>query len=227
MTPSKPTGIFLTIEGIEGVGKTTAVKLIQEYLTTVKQDFVLTREPGGTPVAEHIRHLLLTPHVEETLLPETELLLMFACRAQHIAKTILPALQAGKWVVSDRFVDASFAYQGGGRGIALTKIKMLERWIVDKLSPTLTILLDAPPAIGLARAKHRGPQDRIEQEKIEFFARVRKNYLDRAAQNKKRFCIIDATQPLPIVEERLKDILNKLWSKTHSLSQERQARRNK
>jgi dTMP kinase len=200
-------GYFITVEGIEGVGKSTAVKYIQEYLLQAQKEVVLTREPGGTEIAEKIRHILLTPSHEERMLPETELLLMFAARAQHIKQIIEPALLEGKWVVCDRFVDASYAYQGGGRKISLKHIEMLEQWIVNNVKPNLTILLDAPSEVGLARAKHRGPQDRIEQEKIDFFDRVRHGYLMRAEQNKSRFCVIDATQSLATVQEKVRDVL--------------------
>jgi len=201
-------GFFLTIEGIEGVGKSTALKFIQDYLTQANKNFIVTREPGGTPIAEQIRQVLLTPNSAETMIPETELLLMFACRVQHIHQVILPALAAGKWVVSDRYSDASFAYQGGGRGIDVSRIEMLEKWLLQDLRPDLTLLLDAPAQIGLERAKHRGPQDRIEQEKMAFFERVRRGYLDRMQQDKKRFRLIDATQPLENVRTTLKRILD-------------------
>jgi len=195
-------GLFLTIEGIEGVGKTTAVKFISAYLQEAKQPFVLTREPGGTAIAEEVRKILLTPH-EEKILPETELLLMFASRMQHIAHVILPALKSGSWVISDRFVDASYAYQGGGRKLEIQKIASLEQWVTEGLQPTRTFLLDAPPHIGLARAKNRGEHDRIEQEKIDFFERVRASYLTRAKEDPKRFQVIDATLPLLEVQTEL------------------------
>lgn len=203
-------GIFLTIEGIEGVGKSTAMTFIQDYLLQAKQKILLTREPGGTHIAEKIRELLLTPFPEESMSPETELLLMFASRAQHIEKVIKPALYENKWVISDRFVDASYAYQGGGRQLDFSIIENLESWVVNGIYPTKTILLDAPPEIGLARAKHRGPQDRIEQEKLDFFEKVRNAYLKRAANDKQRFCIIDATLPLSLVQVEIKKILNEL-----------------
>ena len=213
MYPQQSCGLFLTVEGIEGVGKSTAVKFIQDYLIQAKKNVVLTREPGGTRIAEKIREILLMPNEEENITADTELLLMFACRAQHIAQVILPALRAGKWVVSDRFVDATFAYQGGGRKMDLATIELLERWIVKELRPDVTILLDTSPQIGLARAKHRGVHDRIEQEKVDFFERVRNTYLERASCDKKRFCVIDATQPLDSVQSELKKILDQLLQK--------------
>ncbi|MDR3492937.1 MAG: dTMP kinase [Gammaproteobacteria bacterium] len=214
MQTDTPTGIFLTIEGIEGVGKTTAMKFIQKYLTHIHQDFVLTREPGGTGVAEQIRQILLTPNTIETITPEAELLLMFASRAQHIQHFILPHLREGKVVVSDRFVDASYAYQGGGRQIDINRIATLEKWIMDNLRPHATILLDAPAALGMARAKNRGSQDRIEQEKIDFFERVRAAYLVRAENDKQRFYVLDATQPLNVVHAQIKTVLDKLFGMT-------------
>ncbi len=203
-------GFFLTIEGTEGVGKSTALKYIQDCLTQAGKNFIVTREPGGTGIAEQIRHVLLTPNSEETMIPETELLLMFASRVQHLHRVILPALAAGDWVVSDRFVDASFAYQGGGRGIDVARIELLEKWLLQDLKPDLTLLFDAPAQIGLERAKHRGAQDRIEQEKIDFFERVRAGYLGRMQQDKKRFRLIDATQSLECVQEELKKILDEV-----------------
>jgi dTMP kinase len=212
MTSFNKKGFFLTIEGIEGVGKSTALKYIENYLTTHQQDYILTREPGGTRIAEELRQILLTPHGDEIISSDTELLLMFACRSQLMTNVILPALKAGKCVVSDRFVDASYAYQGGGRQMNMQQIAMLDQWIVDGVKPNVTILLDAPPEIGLARAKHRGAHDRIEQEKIDFFERVRAAYLQRAKEEASRFRIIDATQPLVEVEKQLQNILNELFT---------------
>jgi dTMP kinase len=205
--PKQIKNFFLTVEGIEGVGKTTAMQFIKTFLLAKKIDFVLSREPGGTVIAEQIRQVLLTLNTEEKLLPTTELLLMFAARAQHIAHVIRPALQANKWVICDRYVDASYAYQGGGRSIAFSYIQQLDDWVTEGLLPNITILLDAPPAIGLERAKNRGPQDRIEQEKIDFFERVRAGYLRRAEQDPTRFRVIDATQSLEVVQGLLESII--------------------
>lgn len=201
-------GFFLSIEGIEGVGKSTAVTFIHDYFVKAKREVVLTREPGGTPIAEKIRQILLSPDHDEAMASDTELLLMFASRAQHIQGVIVPALLANKVIVCDRYVDASYAYQGGGRQLDVTRIEMLEKWIVDGVKPHLTFLLDAAPEIGLARAKNRGPHDRIEQEKIDFFERVRHGYLKRAEQDKARFRIIDATQPLETVQTQITRILD-------------------
>jgi dTMP kinase len=203
-------GLFLTIEGIEGVGKSTAVKFIEQYLIAAQEDFVLTREPGGTFIAEQIRQVLLAPNPNEPMMPDVELLLMFASRAQLVANLIKPALAVGKWVVSDRFVDASYAYQGGGRRLDMQKIAALDRWVVGDLKPDATILLDAAPALGLARAKDRSAQDRIEQEQVDFFERVRAAYLDRATQDPGRYHVIDATQPLAAVHAEIKKILDQL-----------------
>ncbi len=203
-------GVFLTLEGGEGLGKSTAVKFIQQYLQQAQIDFITTREPGGTPVAEQIRQLLLNPNVAEEITPVTELLLMFASRSQHIANLILPALAAGKWVICDRFVDASYAYQGGGRGFDTQQIKQLDDWIVGELRPQVTILLDAPPQLGMARAKNRSMHDRIEQEKLDFFERVRTAYLVRAKGEPDRFKIIDATKPLAAVQAEIKMIMDNI-----------------
>ncbi len=202
--------IFLTVEGIEGVGKTTAIQYIQHYLTTYQQAHIVTREPGGTRIAEELRRILLTSPTDEPITPQTELLLMFAGRSQHIDHVILPALQSSKWVVCDRFVDASYAYQGGGRQLPMEQIIALDRLVVQSLQPSCTILLDAPPEVGLMRAKNRSQYDRIEQEKIEFFERVRAVYLERAQRYSARFHVIDATESLEKVHHRIKLILDQL-----------------
>lgn len=201
-------GKLISIEGTEGAGKSTALQFIKKYLLEANIAVDWTREPGGTEFAEEIRKLSLHPGSEEVT-PETELLLMFAARAQHLNKHILPALKAGKWVASDRFIDASYAYQGGGRGIDIKYITMLDQWIVGSTYPSLTLLLDISPQQGFERAEKRGTQkDRIEQEKIEFFMRVRDVYLQRAKQDPERIKVIDASVPIFAVESQIRDVLD-------------------
>jgi len=210
-------GKFISIEGSEGAGKSTALQFIQQYLAQAQIEAVVTREPGGTAVAEDIRQVLLhAPHTE-TMLAETELLLMFAGRAQHLQHCILPALQKGLWVISDRYVDASYAYQGGGRGMDKANIQWLEQWIVASHIPDLTLLLDIDAQLGLSRAEKRGAQkDRIEQEKIDFFVRVREAYLERAKRYPKRIKIIDADQSLPDVQAAIKHELDLFIQSIHA-----------
>lgn len=185
-------GRFITIEGIEGSGKTTLLNYLQQRF--VHYPIVITREPGGTKLGEEIRNLLLTQR--QTAMPaDAELLLMFAARAAHLDEVILPALMAGKWVLCDRFTDATYAYQGGGRGIAEQRIALLEAWTQKDLRPDYTILLDVPVEIGLARIQRRAQLDRFEQEAIIFHQRVRDTYLARAHAQPQRFCVIDATLP--------------------------------
>lgn len=200
---------FITLEGCEGVGKSTALSFIAKYLTELNWNFVLTREPGGTPIAESIREILLH-HDEEKLLPVSELLLMFASRAQHIAHVVRPALESGKSVISDRFTDASFAYQGGGRCVSKARLQTLVDWVQGDLQPDLTLLFDAPIELGLSRIYEKGGLDRIESEKKDFFERVRKSYLERAAEFPERFVIIDATKELGNVEEQIRDAIGRL-----------------
>lgn len=199
---------FITIEGTEGAGKSTALEFVDAFFTNLNQEFVLTREPGGTELAEEIRKLILYPKSREILEPLSELLLMFAGRAQHISHCILPELRAGKWVISDRYVDASYAYQGGGRGIAIDHIKALDKLIVGDVYPELTLLLDVPADLGLSRTLMRlTTKDRIEEEQIDFFVRVRNTYLKRAKEDPKRIKIIDASLPLPDVEAQINKVL--------------------
>lgn len=203
-------GIFITIEGSEGVGKSTAVKFIEQFLQAKKQFHIIcTREPGGTDVAEQIRKILLNKDAEP-IDPITELLLMFAARRQHLQHVIYPALVAGKWVICDRFTDASYAYQGGGRGICDESIAHLEAMVHPDLSPHATILLDAPVSVGLTRAGKRSAADRFEQEKQAFFERVRQKYCDRAMTAPKRYYIINADQPLNVVQTELSTVLEKI-----------------
>ncbi|OGT25198.1 MAG: dTMP kinase [Gammaproteobacteria bacterium RIFCSPLOWO2_02_FULL_42_14] len=200
---------FITLEGGEGAGKSTALLYIADFLRQAQLDFILTREPGGTAIGEAIRHILLQQD-NTVMSPDTELLLMFAARAQHIAEVIKPALDSGKTVISDRFTDASFAYQGGGRGIDPQRLQMLSDWIQGDLTPDLTLLLDAPIEIGLKRIHERGKKDRIEHENVAFFERVRQVYLDRAKKNPKRFVVIRADQALEKVKSDIHMALSKI-----------------
>ncbi|MDF1655021.1 MAG: dTMP kinase [Coxiellaceae bacterium] len=200
---------FITIEGVEGAGKSTAVKVICDYLTNKKVDYVLTREPGGTEIAESIRTILLNPF-DEKMCAETELLLMFATRKQNIEHVIKPTLAAGKWVVSDRFTDASFAYQGGGRQIDFAHVDYLTQWIQGDVKPDMTILLDLPVEVGLKRIEARGEKDRIEREGVEFFHRVREAYLHCAAREPERYRIVDANQTEDEVAADLRQVLSSL-----------------
>lgn len=199
---------FITIEGGEGVGKSTNIHFITARLQQAGIDYILTREPGGTPLAEKVRDLLLNEH-DEAVAEMTELLLIFAARAQHLQQVIEPALKAGKWVICDRFTDATYAYQGGGRGLSQSAIGALETLVQGDLRPDLTYLLDLAPNIGLARAGKRAALDRFELEKIEFFERVRACYLERAALEPERWVVIDAAAELAQVQS---DILAHLDS---------------
>ena len=203
-------GKFITIEGIEGVGKSTNMEYVHESLRAAGLEVVLTREPGGTELGEMIRGLLLD-HRNTSMADDTELLLMFAARAQHLAEVIQPALAAGKWVLCDRFTDATYAYQGGGRGIAMNRIAELEQWVQGSLRPDATLLLDAPVEVGLARAAGRPQEaDRFEREKQLFFEKVRQVYLNMAHQQSQRYHIIDASQSLDQVKIGLNEVINHL-----------------
>jgi dTMP kinase len=198
-------GRFVTFEGIEGVGKTTQVARLSSVLTARGIAHVVTREPGGTPLAESIRQVVLTAR-DEVLPPTAELLLMFAARAVHLANRIEPELRAGRWVICDRFTDATYAYQGGGRQLPAEPIHALEALVQGRRRPDLTILLDAPVVNALARAAARNAgsaADRFEGERSEFFERVRKAYLTRAAAEPERFVLVDATQSLDEVGVRI------------------------
>ena len=187
------TGRFITLEGIDGAGKSTHLAWLLDYLRAQGRDVVATREPGGTPLGEKLREIVL----HEAMHLETEALLMFAARREHIEVLIRPSLEAGKWVVSDRFTDATFAYQGGGRGLAREKIAALEEWVHPQLQPDLTLLFDLPPEIAVQRLAGTGAApDRFEREKQQFFARVREAYLERARHDPVRMRIIDASQCL-------------------------------
>ncbi len=191
-------GLFITFEGTEGVGKSTQLRTAADTLEALGIDCVVTREPGGTPMAEAIRELLLTPR-DEPVNDITELLLMFAARAQHLHTRILPELNAGRWVLCDRFTDATFAYQGGGRGVPEERIALLEQLVQGELRPDRIVLLDAPVETGMTRARHRGELDRFEQEAVDFFQRIRATYLRRAHADPARYQIVDAARDLEVV----------------------------
>ena len=199
-------GKFITLEGAEGVGKTTNREFIRRCIEMSGHSVVVTREPGGTPLAEQIRDLLLERR-EGGMTSDTELLLMFAARAEHLARVIQPALDAGQWVLCDRFTDATYAYQGGGRGIPSSRIAALEEWVQGDLRPDLTLLLDLPVAEGLQRAGKRSSPDRFESEQVAFFEKVRQAYLALAQQHPARYRVIDAAQPLEVVQQCIRDVL--------------------
>lgn len=199
-------GGFITVEGIEGVGKSTNLELVRGVLEAAGGKVVVTREPGGTALGEEVRELLLD-HRHDGMGADTELLLMFAARAEHLHRVIKPALAQGQWVVCDRFTDATYAYQGGGRGIAPERIATLEAWVQGDLRPALTLLLDLPVEVGLRRAGDRASADRFEQERCEFFERVRACYLQRAAHAPERFRVIDAGRPLDQVQARIREVM--------------------
>ena len=203
------TGLFITLEGPEGAGKSTNPEYLAERLRAAGIEVVLTREPGGTPLAERIREVLLTPG-EEVMNADTELLLVFAARAQHLATVIRPALARGAVVLCDRFTDSTYAYQGAGRGLSLERIEALERFVQGELRPDLTLVFDLPVDVGLARASARGRLDRFEQEGQAFFQKVRQAYLTRAAAAPQRYCLVDAAQPLARVQQSLDALLPQL-----------------
>ncbi len=202
-------GKFITVEGIEGVGKTTNMEYLRQLITAAGQELVVTREPGGTPLGEAIRGLLLDPQYTG-MDADCELQLMFAARAEHLDKVIKPAITAGRWVLCDRFTDATYAYQGGGRGLDTEHIAALEQLVQGGFRPDLTLLLDVPVEIGLARAGNRSAPDRFEQEKVEFFERVRQAYLEMARTHDGRYRVIDASQPLEAVQQQLATVLRAL-----------------
>ena len=199
-------GKFLTVEGTEGVGKSTNLAFIHTWLQSQGVDVVVTREPGGTPLAEQIRELLLTKR-DESVDETAELLLVFAARAQHIAQVIKPALARGAWVLSDRFTDATYAYQGGGRGLSTQTILQLEYLVQGDLRPDLTLILDIDVELGLNRARQRGELDRFESETIGFFERVRSAYRERAEQSPERYSLVNAGQDLASVQADISAIL--------------------
>lgn len=205
-------GVFITLEGSEGVGKSTNLAFIQRWLQDAGHNPILTREPGGTPMAEEIRELLLKKR-DESVSEKAELLLMFAARAQHLDSKILPALNAGRCLVSDRFTDATYAYQGYARGLNLSWIAQLEQLVQQDVRPDLTILLDLSVEIAMTRVTNRGELDRFEQEKIEFFQNVRQGYLARAKAEPERFAVIDASQSLEAVQSDIAVVLTQFFAK--------------
>ena len=206
-------GKFITIEGTEGVGKTTNIQYIQDWLVAKELSFVATRELGGTPFAEQIRDLLLAPR-DELVCHTAELLLMFAGRAQHLDQVIEPNLKQGAWVLCDRFTDATYAYQGAGRDMSDNLIAELETIVQGNLRPDLTLILDIPVELGLQRANERSEPDRFEQEKMAFFHAVRNGYLNIAQENPERCVVIDASQPLAAVQQTIQSALDEFWSTT-------------
>jgi dTMP kinase len=196
-------GRFITLEGIDGAGKSTHLSWIAEQLRVRCPEVVVTREPGGTPLGEKLREVLL----KQTMHPETETLIMFAARREHLDKVILPALTRGAWVIADRFSDATFAYQGGGRGVSPDKLEVLERWIQQGLQPDLTLLFDVPVAIGKKRLSGNARFDRFEREQEIFFENVRSAYLERATRYPRRFRVIDAAQSMEQVKKQLQQII--------------------
>ena len=199
-------GKFITLEGIEGVGKTTNRTYIRNLLEQTGKPCVETREPGGTPLGEALREMLLE-HKHEGMSSDAELLMMFAARAEHLHKVILPALEAGKNVLCDRFTEATYAYQGGGRGINDKKIAELENWVQGELRPDLTIILDAPVATGRERAGQRSAPDRIEKEQNDFFERVRATYLELARHYPQRIAVVDASVEIAKVQDQIYHVM--------------------
>jgi len=203
-------GLFITLEGGEGAGKSTSLAYVREFIEKTGREVVVTREPGGTPLGERIRELLL--HGRDSICTDSEILLMFAARAEHLERVIRPALARGACVVCDRFTDATYAYQGGGRGVASERIRILEQWVQQGLRPDLTLLLDIPVELGLDRAGNRSAPDRFEREQRDFFERVRASYLASAAREPDRIRVIDAAQDIPSVLGQLRAALTPLFS---------------
>ncbi len=204
-------GKFITVEGIEGVGKSTNIEFLSALIEQRGFSVLVTREPGGTPMAERIREMLLE-HGDEALPDIAESLLFFASRSLHVNNTIRPALEAGKWVVCDRFTDASRAYQGYGRSLGLEKINLLADWVHGDLQPDLTLLLDAPAEVGKDRAEKRGATDRLDAEEAAFYRRVRDGYLSLAAAEPERFAVVDASRDLAQVQAEIRREMDRLFN---------------
>lgn len=203
------TAKFIAIEAIEGAGKTSCIPHVRDYLEKRGIEVVCTREPGGTPLAEEIRELVLKPR-EEPVISDCELLLMYAARVQHVSRVIRPALAANKWVISDRFADATAAYQGAGRGLGVERVRELDRWALGGFAPDCVIILDVDVECGLTRAGSRGAPDRFEQESFAFFERVRHYYLAAAHADPRRYRIVDAGQRLEDVKTQLNGVIEEL-----------------
>lgn len=199
---------FITVEGGEGAGKTTQLAFMRQYLEQAGCRVVVTREPGGTVLGEEIRALLLG-HRHDGMALATETLLMFAARAEHLERVIRPALAQGDWVLCDRFTDATYAYQGGGRGLAMERIAVLEDWVQGALRPDLILLFDLPVTVGLARARKRSAADRFEREDVAFFERVRATYRERAVRYSNRYRLVNADQSVEEIWSEVQDILGK------------------
>ncbi len=197
---------FITFEGVDGAGKSTHLAWFADTLRERGMDVLVTREPGGTPLGERLREILLS----QPMLAETEALLMFAARLEHIEQVIRPALRRGTWVVSDRFSDASFAYQGGGRGVPLAKLEQLERWVHEGFQPDLTLLFDIPVEVARQRLSNNATLDRFEQEQGTFFEKVRQAYLERSRKHPQRYALIDASQTPDGVKATLEKIISAL-----------------
>lgn len=202
-------GKFITIDGLEGAGKSTQIDFIKKYLSDRNLDVFLTREPGGTDLGERLRALLLDKNID-AMNPDTELLLMFAARNEHVKKVIVPKLEQGVWVISDRFTDASYAYQGGGRGIPLERIGELEQWTLQDFVPDMTFLLDLDVELGLSRVEQRGEKDRFEEEHRDFFNKVREIFSNRASKYPERIKLIDASKNIDETSSQIKKILDLL-----------------
>ena len=212
-------GLFITMEGGEGVGKSTNLTFLEKFLRDNGVDVVCTREPGGTRIGEDIRKLLLQIR-QEKVSAMTELLLIFAARAQHVSEFIEPALAMGQVVLCDRFTDATYAYQCGGRGVAWDTVEQLEALVQDKLRPDVTLLLDAPTSVGMSRARGRGQLDRFEQEDLDFFERVRASYLEQAKNESGRYRLINASVSLDKVQQQLLEVGRELLARWRERSSE-------
>lgn len=197
------TAKFITLEGMDGAGKSTHIPSIIEMLKARGHEVVSTREPGGTPLGERLRELLL----HEAMHAETETLLMFAARREHIANVIAPALKRGAYVLSDRFTDATFAYQSGAKGVSANKVEILEQWVQEDLQPDITLLFDVPVEVSIARLAGARSPDKFERESADFFTRIRNAYLERASKNPQRFRVIDGSKSLEEVAKAVKDII--------------------